>query len=697
MLQSIRIFILAFMLLSTLHVNAIVLPVDISDLFACISEDEDSKEIVDCYIDLARQYRHINKDSSLLFCDRAYDISKRIGYAEGQCDALYRKCQTLDYMGENKMALQYNQACLNIADSIGDSLRMAKAYFKMAGLLNESASNQMELEYYHKALRIFRQRKDTSALISVYNGIGNFYKDVAIYDSSAYYYHKSIYLCEQIGRTAPLGRIIGNLGMVYSNLEDYNNAEKYLLLSLEHGLRNNDINDLPMVYSRLGVVSFMLDKNDEALGYYELAESASIAAGNMNSLNEVYVNRAQLYKNLGRYDEALPLLKEALGYYRTQDYAEGMIAIWINMGWIYAQKQMTTKAFAYYDSAIILAEENMDLRNLKGIYGDMYLLYSDLGKHKEALNAYIEYQQISDSIYTLEKTVLINELLLKYEKEKDQLHILSLENENLEKLRQRNVLLFVASIVVLMAILLVFFFIYKGRKNRIISRQKIRQLEEEKKHMAARFLVEGEEKERKRVALELHDNLGVLLSATKMQFTEIRDKSPENEVLIKKASKFLEQASKDVRKISHNLMPGLLTKLGLFEALEDLFENLDEIEGLEAIIDIVGSRERIEENKEIMIYRMVQEMANNTLKYAEANNIDLTIIVDAEELNISYADNGKGFDVEEMINKKTMGLQSIQSRVKFLDGLFKIDSSQGVGTVFRICIPLEPGHCLPDS
>ena len=144
-------------------------------------------------------------------------------------------------------------------------------------------------------------------------------------------------------------------------------------------------------------------------------------------------------------------------------------------------------------------------------------------------------------------------------------------------------------------------------------------------------------------------------------------------------------------------MPGLLTKLGLFEALEDLFENLDEIEGLEAIVDIVGPRERIDENKEIMIYRMVQEMTNNTLKHAEANNIDLTIIVDAEELNISYADNGKGFDAEETIGKKTMGLQSIQSRVKFLDGLFKIDSSQDVGTVFRICIPLDSGHCLPDS
>ena len=112
--------------------------------------------------------------------------------------------------------------------------------------------------------------------------------------------------------------------------------------------------------------------------------------------------------------------------------------------------------------------------------------------------------------------------------------------------------------IIVLGIILTLFLIYKHRKNRTISEQKIKQLEEEKKHMAARFLVEGEERERKRVAMELHDNLGVLLSATKMQFSEIHDKDPEKKEVIEKASKYLEQASSDVRKISHNLMPGLL-------------------------------------------------------------------------------------------------------------------------------------------
>jgi two-component system, NarL family, sensor kinase len=94
--------------------------------------------------------------------------------------------------------------------------------------------------------------------------------------------------------------------------------------------------------------------------------------------------------------------------------------------------------------------------------------------------------------------------------------------------------------------------------------------------MAAKLLVEGQEEERKRIATELHDGIGVLLSATRMQFSVLEEKSPENKDLINRASKMLEQASGDVRKISHNMMPGLLTKLGFLEAAEDLFERISD-------------------------------------------------------------------------------------------------------------------------
>jgi len=696
MKQAIRIVILVFVLFAGIQMMAGANSNKFPELFECISQKDDTREKVDCLVSLAKYYRQIDKDSSLLFSDQAYDISKRIGYTAGECDALYRKSQTLDYMGDKKGAVENNKACLEIAELMGDSVRMAKAYFKMAGLIRESANKEPVLNYYHQALHIFMQRRDTSALLAIYNGIGNYYKDISIYDSAAYYYHKSIHYSELIGQTEYLGSIFGNLGMTYSLMGEYENAEKYLQQSLVYDIENQDLNNLPKNYSRLGILAYKKGDFNTALEYYHLSDSTFRLAGDSNGIYEIYINRSVIYRNQGQYELAKDLLDEALVYYREQDYADGMIAIWLGMAWISARQQMIQKAYDYYDSCLVLAGKINDLHRIQETYHDKYLLQFESGNHEEALFTYFQYQHIKDSIFNLEKAEIISELLLKYEKEKDQLDILNLENETLERLKQRNFLLFIVLFLVVFAVFITTFLIYKNRKNRIISSQRIQQLEEEKKYLAARFLVEGQEEERKRVAMELHDNLGVLLSATKMQFTEIRDKNPENQILISKATKFLEQASSDVRKISHNLMPGLLTKLGLYEALEDLFENLDEAENMDAKIEVVGPKDRLPENMEIMIYRMVQEMINNTIKHAGATKIDLTIILQSDELNISYSDNGKGFDVKEMLRKKSMGLQNIRSRVKFLDGLMRIDASPGNGSFYRICIPLNHTNS-PDS
>ncbi|MEN8225975.1 MAG: sensor histidine kinase [Bacteroidota bacterium] len=663
-------------------------------LFDSIAQKENSKEKVQCYIELSQIFRYIDKDSSLLFADNAYYLSTDLGYEEGMADALYKKCLTLDSKGDEIFALDACLESLAIAESIQDSFRMAKAYYHIATLKDNRGEMEQAIMYLHKSLHIFRSMKDTSAMVAVYNGLANYYKDISLLDSAAFYYHKAIFYADAIEWTGPLGRILGNLAGIYDLLLDYENARKYFLMSLEYCIVHNDINDLGYCYSRLGALAADMDDAPLAILYYDSAYFAFEVAGDMSGCHQVQVNRSILLEEQGNYQQALKLLHEALSFYREQDYKDGILAVWRILAGIYAKTDMPGKAIAYHDSCEKLAIQTNNPRRLKGIYDEMYLFYYDLGDHEKALSAYLKYDNLEDSIFNLEKTELINDLLIKYEKEKDQLKIITLENENLQKSRERNLLLFVLSSIIVLVVLLGLFLIYKNRKNRIIAEQKIRQLEEEKKHMAARFLVEGEERERKRVAMELHDNLGVLLSATKMQFSEIHDKDPANKELIEKATKYLEQASTDVRKISHNLMPGLLTKLGLFEALAELFENLGESDKMEAFFEVVGPKDRLPENTEIMLYRVIQELINNTLKHAEADNIDMTMIVQPDEMNISYSDNGKGFKVEEVLKKKTMGMQNIQSRVKFMDGTVSIDSN-GHGAVYRICIPLQPGSCEP--
>jgi signal transduction histidine kinase len=269
-----------------------------------------------------------------------------------------------------------------------------------------------------------------------------------------------------------------------------------------------------------------------------------------------------------------------------------------------------------------------------------------------------------------------------------------MEKESLEKdialerrTRQRNTYLYSGSSLVLILIFLFSYYSQRNRKNRVIIEQRILQLEEEKKLLAARFLVEGQEKERKRIAKELHDGLGVLLSSAKMHFTTIQVKIPENKSLIDKATQLLEQASGDVRRISQNMMPGLLTKFGLFEAVEDLFEQVDAMEKIQARVNIEGEERRLNENTEIMLYRIIQEMVNNTLKHAEAKTINLEIHISPEKLDIRYTDDGKGFDLKEKLSSQTtLGMTNIKSRVKFLGGELDASSEPGKGVRYSFTI-----------
>jgi signal transduction histidine kinase len=135
-------------------------------------------------------------------------------------------------------------------------------------------------------------------------------------------------------------------------------------------------------------------------------------------------------------------------------------------------------------------------------------------------------------------------------------------------------------------------------------------------------------------------------------------------------------------------LPGLLTKYGLFEAVVDLFEGVDDMEGMTAEVSVEGEEKRLKENTEIMLYRIIQEMVNNTLKHAQAKKVHFEMKVLGDQLNLVYSDDGKGFDVDQKLKAKSLGLTSIMSRVKFLNGEIEVLSKTGEGCVFKIQIPI---------
>lgn len=662
-------------------------------LLGMIDQQKVSTEKVDNLLRLAFLYRSVDKDSALMFTDRASELSRILDYKKGIAESSYRKSMIYRYLGEMVLSIKYADTFLKLSADLSDSSMIAKASYNLALIFTIQGDPQRSIQYYRMAKAAYKAENNLRNLLAVYNGMGNMFSNIAFYDSAAIYFHKAIELNNQVGDNRRKAIALSNLGGVYINLGNYEQAKLYLGESIDLCFQNTDnslLSNLANSYSRMGSIYFESEEYANALDYYRLADSVYSLTNNQRGQNNVQVNTAHIYANMNKFNLALLSYTSALNYYREQDMADGMIVAMQGMAGNYAKRGFNQESIMYYDSSLMLAREAGYLQRQMEVLQNIYFFYDNIGDYKSALAYHEALLDIKDSILNENTAFTVNDLMFKYDTKQKELDIVKQKNEKLRFKKQRDSFIYTVFGIVILALYLIIFFRTKQRKDKIINEQRIRQLEEEKKLLAARFLVEGQEKERKRIASAIHDSLGVLLSASKMHVTAIKDSSPENKALIDKATKFLDDASGEMRKISHNMMPGLLTKMGLFEALEDLFENINDTENIDAVVDVVGPKsERLPENHEIMIYRIVQEMVNNTLKHAEAGKIDLVMMMHPDQLVINYSDNGLGFDVEKVIEQKSLGIQSIHSRVSFLDGKINIKSTRGKGSLYTITIPVD--------
>ncbi|MCU0371417.1 MAG: sensor histidine kinase, partial [Bacteroidales bacterium] len=641
-------------------------------------------------------YESADLDSAWKYCDVAETLSIRIDYLNGRSEAVYKKGLIQNIKSDYNAALISVRKYLELVKPMDDNKGKTKGFFQLGTLLRQQGFLDSAMHYYRISLALTSESRDTARLIAIFNAMGNTMQEMSEFDSAAVYYLKTIRLCEESGNAKYLGKLYNNLGKTFFRLYEFDKARKYLELSMELNRKNNDMRSVALNLTNLGNISLNERKFDQALALFNQAADVLAPFGEVIEAVDLYINLASLYRLQHEYDLAIEYLKKALKYYSTQMQAEGTMKALKGLGDVYSDQKRYAMAIEAYDSCLNIATRTGFRKNRQEILYSLFDNYFKAGNYEKAFDYQSRYYNLKDSLFDMDKVKVINDLTLRYEKEKDQARILVLEKENLEKdLRikqrtiQRNTYLY-SGLIILVLVVFLFLYIHQKRvKDRIIARQQIHQLEEEKKLMAAKLLVEGQESERKRIAAELHDGLGVLLSATKMQFSIIKDKSPENKDLIEKASRMLEQASGDVRKISHNMMPGLLTKMGFYEVTGDLFENLNDISGTRATCIITGDQKRLPENREIMLYRIIQELVNNTLKHAEAQNIDLKIQVLENMLDISYTDDGKGFDVVQKLESGSVGLKSIQSRVNFLNGDMTLVSNPGQGLTFTMKIPLD--------
>lgn len=683
--KALSLFLLIFFLP---HVNAQP-DANTDSLFTAISEEKSDTNKILKLLTIAWDLAFSDPGYSLRFCRQASHLSDSLGFLSGKTRSLYYQSYIYQTKGDLDSAIHFINMYINIGETQKDSLLQANGYLQYGNLIRRKGETDSARHCYFRCIAIYKGLRDTAGLISAYNSLGITFKNTSDFDSSASYYVRVLKLCEMTGHERGTGLVLINLGSVYIELEDYEKAKEYTTRSIDYNLKFNDIKNVALAYTNLGIIAFEEHDPFLALDYYHKALDLNGQIGNIIGLNNLYINIGKIYKSQGSYYKALDNYNMAIEAFRGNDYKTGLISALMNAAEVYVKLGRYEKAFSLYDSCLAITFETGEKEKRKLAYESMYRAYAEAGNYAKAYEYLEKYMLLRDSIYNLEKEELIANLMFKYDKEKDQATILRQQLVLKEKSNQYTRSLFIGIGSMGLMIFLIALFIQRSRKDRIIARQKIRQLEEEKKLLAARSIVEGQEVERKRIAEELHDGLGVLLSSAKIQFSTLRDKTPENKTLIDRAARLLEQATSDVRRISHNMMPGLLTRYGFFEAVEDLFEQIDESENLSVKLKIKGETTRLENNTEIMLYRVLQEMANNTLKHAEAENIFLLMEILQDRIIFEYSDDGKGFRFEESSGNESLGLTSIRSRIKYLNGEMHVKSAPGEGVKYSFEIPIN--------
>ncbi|WP_396636462.1 sensor histidine kinase [Maribacter sp. R77961] len=310
--------------------------------------------------------------------------------------------------------------------------------------------------------------------------------------------------------------------------------------------------------------------------------------------------------------------------------------------------------------------------------------------YKSAFESNSAYEYLRDSLNEFKYSSLLTELETKYRTAEKEKQIL----EEQQKVRTNRNWLIAAGLALLFGAGLAILLQKNTTKKRqlaeqeaLLKQERVDNLLKEQELVSIDAMIEGQEKERQRVANELHDDLGSLMATIKLHFDN--SKISKQDPSLQNAEKLLEEAYQKVRSMAHSKNSGVMSNQGLLPAVKKMAQVITETNALEVSVEAFGMGERLENSLELSLFRMVQELVANAIKHAEASTVSIQLTQHEDNLNIIIEDNGKGFDRSKIDTGKTgMGLTTIEKRVEHLEGNFTVDSVLGKGTSILIDIPV---------
>lgn len=574
----------------------------------------------------------------------ALRLSKKINYKEGAVTALSLQTIFLFYkMKLDSAKLFADEAFLIIKNDDSKTGKMQKAnlYSLYAGIFQQQQYYDSAATLYLKAVGIYEAENNVEKAISCYYNLAVIYILLNNHSKALQYAN------------------------VVSAIADKSGNEVFKMRSfivLAEANLNAQIADSVLFFCKEGMAlaqrqksNFGIGKFQELTGWYFLEQE-------------------------NKTDSALVHLFSALKYFKEIEIPYDVAFVLQKIGHTYLIKKDYDKAINYLQQATNLASINNLPQILHYSLKDLVTAYEASGDIAKSLFYLKKFVAVNDTLQERNNLRNLNELESRYQAKQQQVKILS-QQVIIEKKSKINYLL--ASVV--MALLFVSLLIFRNYNYRQkLHKHRISELETQQQLTATEAVLKGEEQERTRLAKDLHDGLGGMLSGIKYSMNSMKGNlimTTENSMAFERSMDMLDSSIKEMRRVAHNMMPETLVKFGLDTALKDYCNDINQCGALKINYQTIGKREKeIDLTTSITIYRIVQELINNIIKHAAASVAIVQLSISEDQLSVTVEDDGKGFDTSLLEKTKGIGWSNIINRVEFLKGKIDVNSVPEKGT-----------------
>ncbi len=612
------------------------------------------------YISIGQQYENNIPDSAIYYYTQARNLSKQTDYNTGMMKYLSNITYVYNSQGKYDTALILNLQSLELAKKHG-------TLQQLAACLGNVANSYLFLEKYENSVDYFLQ---TSELISK---TGNNQYQCILYN---------------------------NLAVVYVKLKRPDKAMEYARKAVLLAKQINDPYNLGISLDNLGLSYIESDKPDSSLLYLQQALDIAEQTQNLYVKESIMINFSDAYLQMGEYIKMRPYAEMGMKLAKELDDMAGQSAASLGLGYYFLYLDQEDIALNYAHLAEKSAVSDHLTEQLRKVYQLMSYISLSEKKFINFRNYQFKHDSIEDLIYNQMILRNIQDLETKYETEKKTQLIRQLEQEQeIQKLRLRQTQFILLTLTgVIFTIVLLIIFLIRGHKHKRIFYEKekelqqikINELESEKQLLATEAVLKGQEEERTRLARDLHDSLGGMLSGIKMSFNNLKEilaKKSEDQQMFDRSLDMLDGSIVELRTIAHNLMPESLLKFGLDASVSDYCERINSSGTIKVKYQSAGLETYTTSQSVIInVYRIIQELINNTLKHASATYIYIQLVNQNGLLEITIEDDGAGFDVDMLRNSPGIGWKNIYNRIDYLKGRIDIQSEPQKGTTVNIYI-----------